>query len=188
MLSKIAQSQLLQIAQNAIESAVRHTTFQEINEQLLAHEIKLYGGAFVTIRNNKELRGCIGRFPGGDTPLYKVVKDVAISAATHDTRFRAVSSDELFQIDIEISVLSPLQAIHNIDELIIGKHGIYTKYGYKTGVLLPQVATEMNWNAEEFISYCAEKKAKMTKEEAQKAELFVFESEIFHLETKAPND
>ena len=93
-------------------------------------------GAFVTLHKRGELRGCIGRF-NADIPLYKVVQEMAVSAASHDYRFTPVRSSELNNIKIEVSVLTPLKRITSIDEITLGKHGIYIKNELSLGTFLP---------------------------------------------------
>ncbi len=83
-------------------------------------------GAFVTLKKHGVLRGCIGRFDASE-PLYKVVQSMAIASATEDPRFRPVESSELASLEVEISVLTPMKRIHSIDEIKLGKHGIYIR-------------------------------------------------------------
>ena len=107
-------------------------------------------GSFVTLHIDGKLRGCIGHM----LPVRALIEDIKILAkesAFHDPRFPTLSLKELEQIDIEISVLSPL-TISSPDKIIVGKHGIIMKNGYNSGVLLPQVPTEQGWNREEFLS------------------------------------
>jgi AmmeMemoRadiSam system protein A len=104
------------------------------------------------------LRGCIGTFRQ-DQPLWQNVMEMAQSAAFNDPRFSPLSFDELNKIDIEISVLTPLKKIKSIDEIQLGKHGIYIKKGLRSGTFLPQVATETGWTLEEFLGHCAQDKA-----------------------------
>ena len=116
-------------------------------------------GAFVTIHNRGRLRGCIGTFQARG-PLIETVHEMAVSA-TRDPRFvgNPVTAAELDEIDIEISVLSPLRRIENPLDLELGVHGIYITRGFQTGCFLPQVATETGWTAEQFLSYCCAHKA-----------------------------
>jgi len=115
-------------------------------------------GVFVTINKRGRLRGCIGTFRQ-DQPLWKNVMEMAQSAAFNDPRFSPLSFDELNKIDIEISVLTPLKKIKSIDEIQLGKHGIYIKKGLRSGTFLPQVAIETGWTLEEFLGHCAQDKA-----------------------------
>jgi AmmeMemoRadiSam system protein A len=135
-------------------------------------------GAFVTLRNDGELRGCIGLF-NADYPLYLVVRDMAISAATKDTRFRPVSLYELNNIDIEISVLTPNKQINSIDEFILGQHGIYMIKEGKSGTFLPQVANETGWTKEEFLGHCSQDKMGMRWEDWKSADLYIYEAIVF---------
>ncbi len=157
-LSQEEKKQLLSIARSTLEAYLKDQQIPEINEKNLSKNLLKPCGAFVTLNKEHRLRGCIGRFIT-DKPLYKTVQDMAIAAALYDSRFPSVSPDELDEIEIEISVLSPLKRINSIDEFELGKHGIYIKKGYHSGTFLPQVAQETNWTKEEFISHCARDKA-----------------------------
>lgn len=109
-------------------------------------------GAFVTIHKKGALRGCIGNMVGRG-PLVELVQEMAIAAATQDPRFHPVAPDELLDIDIEISVLSPMRKITDVREIVVGKHGILMSRGMHHGVLLPQVATEYGWDRETFLRH-----------------------------------
>ena len=109
------------------------------------------GGAFVTLRMaSGDLRGCIGT-QQEDSPLYKTVQDMAIAAATRDPRFPAVKLEELEHIVIEVSVLGERATIRQAVEIEIGVHGLTIACGGQRGLLLPQVASEGSWTAEEFL-------------------------------------
>lgn len=109
-------------------------------------------GAFVTLHKHGELRGCIGNMVGSG-PLVETVCEMAIAAATQDPRFPRVRPEELKDIDIEISVLSPMKRIKDVSEIEVGRHGILMRRGFNQGVLLPQVATEWGWDREEFLRH-----------------------------------
>ena len=111
--------------------------------------------------------------------LWSVVQDMAIAAATQDSRFLPITADELDKIHIEISVLTPLQKINSIDELQIGRDGIYIKQGIYSGTLLPQVATENNWDKLQFVEYCSQYKAGIGKDGWKKADLYIYQAIIF---------
>jgi AmmeMemoRadiSam system protein B/AmmeMemoRadiSam system protein A len=107
-------------------------------------------GVFVTLRKKGELRGCVGRIIG-DEPLDKLVGTMAIQSALYDSRFRPVTADELKEIDIEISVLTPLKRVSSAADIVVGRDGVLlSKDGY-SAVFLPQVATEQGWNREEML-------------------------------------
>jgi len=109
-------------------------------------------GAFVTLHKNGKLRGCIGQMIGY-TPLFRTVREMAEASAFNDPRFPPVSPEEIDHIDIEISVLTPLQEIHDLSSIKVGEHGIYIEKGPYSGVLLPQVAGEYNWDRDTFLTH-----------------------------------
>ena len=109
-------------------------------------------GAFVTLHKRGSLRGCIGNF-AGEGPLVFTIQQMAIAAATQDPRFSPVSPEEMGDIDIEISVLSPLEEIEDPANVEVGKHGVYIISPRGRGVLLPQVATEQGWDRETFLDH-----------------------------------
>ena len=135
-------------------------------------------GAFVSLHKQGRLRGCIGHF-GEDVPLHEIVAEMARAAAFEDPRFMPVTKDELDDIDIEISVLTPMRRIQSLDEFQLHKHGIYIKKGYRSGTFLPQVADEVNWTKEEFVGHCAQDKAGIGWDGWRDAELYVYEAIIF---------
>ncbi|MFQ5586489.1 MAG: AmmeMemoRadiSam system protein A [Thermodesulfobacteriota bacterium] len=109
-------------------------------------------GAFVSLHKGKELRGCIGSF-GSPTPLYETISDMAVAAATTDPRFEPLTPEELREVTLEISVLTPLKKIGDVSEIEVGRDGIYIMKGANKGVLLPQVATEYGWEREQFLDH-----------------------------------
>ena len=135
-------------------------------------------GAFVSLHKQNRLRGCIGHF-GEDFPLHEIVAEMARAAAFEDPRFVPVSHEELDDIDIEISVLTPMRRIQSLDEFEMHRHGIYIRKGYRSGTFLPQVADEVNWTKEEFVSHCAQDKAGLGWEGWRDAELYVYEAIVF---------
>ena len=135
-------------------------------------------GAFVSLHKQGRLRGCIGHF-GEDVPLHEIVAEMARAAAFEDPRFMPVTRDELDDIDIEISVLTPMRRIQSLDEFQLHKHGIYIKKGYRSGTFLPQVADEVNWTKEEFVGHCAQDKAGIGWDGWRDAELYVYEAIVF---------
>ena len=135
-------------------------------------------GAFVSLHKHGRLRGCIGHF-GEDVPLYQIVAVMARAAAFEDPRFDPVRSKELDDIDIEISVLTPMRRIHSLDEFQLHRHGIYIRKGTYSGTYLPQVADEVNWTKEEFVSHCSRDKAGLGWDGWRDAELYVYEAIVF---------
>jgi uncharacterized protein len=138
---------LLGIARRALILAVER---RELLVEFPAHEsLHRPGGAFVTLRRRRELRGCIGQFSSGD-PLIRVVAYCAKAAALDDPRFNPVGPAELANIEIEISVLSPPVEI-SVDRIEIGTHGLVVSRGWQRGVLLPQVAVELRLSPGRFL-------------------------------------
>jgi AmmeMemoRadiSam system protein B/AmmeMemoRadiSam system protein A len=136
-------------------------------------------GAFVTLRKHGELRGCIG-YLIGDRPLYLVVQNMAVSAAVGDQRFPPVTEEELSELEIEISVLSPLEQVESVDQIQVGLHGVIIRRGLKQAVYLPQVAPEQGWDREEMLeNLCL--KAGLSKEAWKKGgtQFYVFTAEVF---------
>ena len=112
-------------------------------------------------------------------PLHEIVAEMARAAALEDPRFMPVTKDELDDIDVEISVLTPMRRIKSLDEFQLHKHGIYIKKGYRSGTFLPQVADEVNWTKEEFVGHCAQDKAGIGWDGWKDAELYVYEAIVF---------
>jgi AmmeMemoRadiSam system protein A len=108
-------------------------------------------GAFVTLHKHGDLRGCIG-YIQAYKPLLETILEMAESAALKDPRFPPVTSDEVDELDIEISVLSPLEDITDVSRIEVGIHGIIIEQGWHKGLLLPQVATEQQWDRDTFLS------------------------------------
>ncbi|MBN1526050.1 MAG: AmmeMemoRadiSam system protein B [Candidatus Omnitrophica bacterium] len=178
MLNDNQRKRLLQIARESMTAFLRLKERKRFSEDdpVLNKEL----GAFVTLRENGELRGCIGNMIG-QGPLYKTVADMAIEAATGDPRFRPLSSRELSDIDIEISVLSPLKKVSGPEEVEIPGHGVLVRRGFRSGVYLPQVATEAGWDKEEFLTSLCGQKAGISPDawKDPATEMYVFRAEVF---------
>jgi AmmeMemoRadiSam system protein A len=141
------QQTLLEFARRALTAAVER---RELPEPLARSEIlQRPAGAFVTLRLRGRLRGCIGQLASAD-PLTQVVAHCARAAALEDPRFEPVRAHELSELDIELSVLSPLFVTAS-DRIVIGTHGLLISRGWQRGVLLPQVAAEFGWSPERFL-------------------------------------
>ena len=169
---------LLEIARNTIVKYVRERRIPDDIPASCPENLKIHAGAFVTLKEGGDLRGCIGRF-SADMPLYRLIRQMAVASSTEDNRFNPVKASEIDQLDIEISVLSPLKKISSPDEIILGKHGIYIKKGYASGTFLPQVATEAGWSLDEFLSHCARDKAGIGWDGWKDAEIFTYEACAF---------
>ncbi len=144
-------------------------------------------GCFVTLKNRKRLRGCIGQFTS-DKPLIASVVEMAKASATSDPRFLAnpIAPRELQHLDVEISVLSPLKRTEDPLSLRLGIDGIYIRKGCTSGCFLPQVATETGWTKEEFLSYCCAHKAGLPADawKDPKTEVYLFTAEVFGADFK----
>lgn len=172
ILTEDDKRQLKAVAWNAISPERLH---KEVSPTKV-FETKV--GVFVTLTENGRLRGCIGHF-GEDVPLGELTKRMARAAAFEDPRFPPVRERELGDIDIEISVLTPLKRIHDISEFDYGRQGIYIKKGFRSGTFLPQVADEVDWTKEEFLGHCSRDKAGIGWDGWRSAELYTYEAIIF---------
>ncbi len=178
-LNKEEEKKLLEIARETLEDYLRTNTIPKLDENKLPEVFKIQAGAFVSLyKKNKELRGCIGRFNATE-PLYKTVQSMAIAAATQDSRFPRVSLRELKNLDIEISVLTPLKRVYSKKEIKLGKHGIYIKKGYRSGTFLPQLAKKTGWTLEEFLGHCSRDKAGLGWDGWKNAEVYTYEAIVF---------
>jgi AmmeMemoRadiSam system protein A len=137
-------------------------------------------GAFVTLNQHHELRGCIGNLTGNQ-PLYLTVRDMAIEAAVGDPRFSPLTASGLKEIEIDISVLSEMQKIDSADKIELGKHGVLVRKGYQSGVFLPQVAVETGWNKEEFLNNLCAHKAGLPAGawKDKNTQLYIFTADVF---------
>jgi AmmeMemoRadiSam system protein A len=175
-LNKQERKQLLSIARQTITAYLEIGKLPEITT--INEALQVTCGCFVSLKHNGSLRGCIGNFVG-DRPLYRLIQEMAIAAATKDPRFYPITTAELALLTIELSVLSPLRQISSIDEITIGEHGIYIEKNINRGVLLPQVATEYKWDRETFLQQTCLKAG--LKEDAWKdnVTISIFSAEVF---------
>ncbi len=176
MFNKEQRAKLLKLARRSIEHYLK--THQRLAD-LGIDDPALYKerGAFVTLKEDGMLRGCIGHIIG-DMPLCEVVAEMAIQSAVGDPRFPALTLEELPKVEIEISVLSPLKKVEDINEIKIGKHGLLLRKGFYSGLLLPQVPVEYGWDRLTFLRQLAVK-AGLPPDQWQGAELYSFTAEVF---------
>ena len=140
---------------------------------------KKRAGAFVTLKKHGRLRGCIG-YIEARKPLYKTIEEMAVAAAFNDPRFPPLRQEEWKDVTIEISVLSPLKEVRDVKEIEIGRHGLYILKGGRGGLLLPQVATEYNWDNMTYLKETCHKAGLPShawKDEDTK--IFIFSADIF---------
>lgn len=174
---------LISLARDNIKSILFEKKRVHVTSEMLPEVFKKPYGAFVTLKINGSLRGCIGRFVSTD-PLYQVVLESSQSSAFEDPRFNPLTKEELPKTDIEITVLGPMKKISNIKEIVLGKHGIYIKKDFRSGTMLPQVATEQNWSVEEFLGYTSRDKAGIGWDGWKEAEIFIYEGIVLEEKKK----
>lgn len=182
-LSSNDREELLAISRATLEEYLKKGRLYEVSRKELTASMKQPAGAFVSLYIGRRLRGCIGNFSPGK-PLYEVVQEMTIAAASQDRRFAPVESPELPYISIEISVLTPLKKISSIDEFELHRHGIYMTRDGRSGTFLPQVARETGWSKEDFLGHCSRDKAGLGWEGWKEADLFVYEAIVFGEEKK----
>jgi AmmeMemoRadiSam system protein A len=179
MLTHDQRKWLLQLARDAVAAAVSGRTPAKVTCSQPALNEKC--GAFVTLKTHGQLRGCIGQFVA-ETPLWQTVQHMAVAAAVDDPRFydHRLRPEDVPTLEIEISVLSPLERTNDPLSLELGRHGIYLRRGGRSGCFLPQVATETGWSKEEFLSHCAAGKAGLEANAWRdpRTEVYLFTAEI----------
>jgi len=182
-LTEVQQRELLALSKQVLEQFVRTGNLAKFapSADPVFREIR---GTFVTLHKNGQLRGCIGNY--GNFALDRSVIEMTVAAASQDPRFEPVRPDELKDITIEISVLSPLRRVKSADEIMLGKHGVIVKKGFRQGVFLPQVATETGWSKDEFLGQLCAQKAGLPYNawSDPSVELSVFTAQVFSEENK----
>ena len=166
---------LLQLAREAIAAHVRRTAPPVPGSSSVMSQP---GGAFVTLHRHGDLRGCIGHIEANDT-IGRVVPRCAVAACSSDPRFPPVTLDELQEIEIEISLLGPLEAIAGPADIEVGRHGLVVEMGWQRGLLLPQVATEWRWDAEAFLAQTCHKAGLPKDAWKNGAKIWRFGAEVF---------
>jgi hypothetical protein len=175
MTSDADRALLLQLARDAIAG---HVAGLLAPAPPLAGVCARLGGAFVSLHRYGDLRGCIGHIEA-DQPLGHVVPRCAVAACSTDPRFPAVTAAELPHLDIELSLLAPLEPIRGPADIEIGRHGLVVESGWRRGLLLPQVATEWNWDAETFLAHTCRKAGLPNDAWQRGAKMWRFEAEVF---------
>jgi len=173
------KAKLVSLARAAVESVVTGSAPPEPSKKtgLLGERL----GCFVTLTNSGRLRGCIGTFQPQSSLVQTIIEMGQAAAA--DPRFPhdRISPSELDELTVEVSVLSPLVETDDPQSLEIGKHGIYVMTAMGSGCFLPEVATDMGWSAEEFLSHCCQGKAGVSPNawRSSDARVYLFTSEKF---------
>jgi AmmeMemoRadiSam system protein A len=176
-LSPADKQLLLQVARDSIEAHLTGKSAPPV--QVSSPVLQEFRGAFVSLHRHRQLRGCIG-YIDAIKPLLETVQDMAPAAAFRDPRFRPLQASELADLEIEISVLSPLRRIKNPEEIEVGQHGLYIIRGMKQGLLLPQVATQQHWDRQTFLEQTCNK-AGLPPDSWKDAntQIYIFSAEIF---------
>lgn len=179
-LSPDEQQTLLKLARDTLETSLRQKdkAVPDLAQYELTPQLREKSGVFVTLKKHGQLRGCIG-YIEGIKPIYQTVIDNAKNAAFNDPRFPKVRADELKDITIEISVMSPLRRIKSVDEIVVGKHGLTIEKGSHHGLLLPQVPGEWGWNRDTFLVHICRKAGLPDDAWKEGATLKVFSAQVF---------
>lgn len=175
-LSRDQKTFLLDLARRTIKHYLEEgEPLKEKSDDRLLQEKR---GAFVTLKVENELRGCIG-YPLPHKPLIETVIDCAIASATQDFRFASINEEELSQVKIEISVLTLPRKVKDVSEIRVGEHGIILSKGPHRGLLLPQVPVEWDWDLETYLNHgCL--KAGLAEDEWKKgATIEIFSAQVF---------
>jgi AmmeMemoRadiSam system protein A len=187
-LTRQEKEELLRIAKKSVETIVKEKKRYQVAVPAF-ETLKRDRGAFVTLKEKGQLRGCIG-YIAPMRALYLTVRDVAAAAAVEDPRFQPVSVAELGQLEYEISVLSPLRRVTDIKQVRVGQHGLVIKKGEYEGLLLPQVPTEQGWDRKTFLAEtCAKAGLPPQAWQDEDADLFMFSALVFdeHTALEPPN-
>jgi AmmeMemoRadiSam system protein A len=147
VLSDENRKTLLSLARDAVAAAASGNDLPTLRNP--DGPLREKGAVFVTLRSAGELRGCIGHVEAHEA-LWESVRDMAAAAAERDPRFPPVRPEDVPGLEIELSVLSPMTPLR-LEDIVVGTHGLYVKRDRITGLLLPQVAVEWEWNAAEFL-------------------------------------
>jgi AmmeMemoRadiSam system protein A len=168
---------LLEYARDAVEYSVNN---KEVPRRpSIPEKLKKKRGVFVTLKMDGKMRGCIGEI-FAQNPVIEAVRNCAVNSALKDERFKPVSEKELPELGYEISVLSPLQPLEDVSDLIIGKHGLLIVYGQLSGIILPQVAAEYGWNKTQFLeAVCRKAGLQIGAWKAPNALVFLYSAEVF---------
>ncbi len=178
-LNEQEKKELLKLARSTLEDFVTIGKSADMNTndpRLLQTQ-----GAFVTLTKNGQLRGCIGNIIG-DKPLWQTIHEMTIAAASSDPRFSPVVKEELKNINLEISVLTPPQRVADASVIVLGRDGVIVSDGFHQGVFLPQVASETHWSKEEFLNELCSQKAGLPADcwKNPKISLWTFQADVFN--------
>jgi AmmeMemoRadiSam system protein A len=175
-LNKQDQDTLLQIARDSVEA---HLLGQPLElPSIMSENLMRKRGVFVSIHLGADLRGCVGTIEPSN-PLYQSVSGCAVAAASRDSRFKSLQLSELPETEFEISVLSPVENVTELQSIEIGTHGLIVSRGNARGLLLPQVAVQQHWDRERFLSETCRKAGLPPTAWKQGATIQRFTAEVF---------
>jgi AmmeMemoRadiSam system protein A len=168
---------LLQVARDSIAAQLKGKAATPV--KVSSPVLEECRGAFVSLHRRGQLRGCIG-YIDAVKPLLQTVLEMAPAAAFQDPRFRPLQTEELADLEIEISVLTPMRLIKSTDEITVGQHGLYIVKGLNRGLLLPQVATQYHWDRQTFLEQTCNKAGLPSNAwKDSDTQIFIFRAEIF---------
>ena len=177
-LSTEEKNRLLKLARDNISMKLNEGRFISTDFSDFSGRLVQNLGAFVTLRLNKKLRGCIGSLsPTG--PLYETIRQMSAAAAFSDSRFDPLGPEELEKVEIEISVLGPKERIKDAASIIPGKHGVMMVHGTRSAIFLPQVASEQGWDTMQLLGHLSRDKAGLKWDSWKEAELYIYEALVF---------
>lgn len=186
-LSREEEQLLLRIARTSLDEYVRNRDKIDLDQFDLTDSLREKHGAFVTLRRGGQLRGCIG-YTESILPLAETVAENAVNACSRDPRFPEVAPEELDEITVEVSALtpgetpgSPFKKVNDVSEIVIGRDGLYiTRPGQRGGILLPQVPVEQGWDVPQFLSGVCRKAGYPDRAwEQEGTELHRFSAQVF---------
>jgi AmmeMemoRadiSam system protein A len=175
MISSADEKPLLSLARQALEARVAGDRPPQV---VCIGPLALRCGAFVSIHNGDQLRGCLGRL-SPSSPLGTTLVYLGAALADSDPRFPPVLPDELRLLQMEISLLTPERAVASIEEITVGQHGVIVEHGRSRGLLLPQVASELGWDRETFLEQACLKAGLPRDAWRTGTRILVFEARIF---------
>jgi AmmeMemoRadiSam system protein B/AmmeMemoRadiSam system protein A len=170
------QAELLRLARTTLAEYLKsgHISDYQTQDPVLTRR----AGAFVTLKKGDELRGCVGHL-FADTPLYRRVQEMAVAAATADPRYPPLTAEELDEVSVEVSVLSPLGRVTDTQQIQVGTHGLVILQSGQQGVLLPQVPVDEGWDLGEFLENLCLKAGLMPNCWADRPTLYTFTAVVF---------
>ena len=178
-LSPEEQRACLKLARQSLEHYFETGSLLEVDGTTTSAHLRERHGCFVTLKKQSELRGCIGRIVG-DMPLCKTIVEYAVHAAVDDPRFRAVTGAELSDLDIEVSVMTPLERVTDVSGVEVGRDGLLIKMGANQGLLLPQVPVEYGWDRDTFLAHtCRKAGLPLDAWKRPQVEIYRFSAQVF---------